>query len=208
MTADPLNREEEKETGRIEAFSDGVFGIAVTLLILEIKIPQLADVPGKGSLAQALARQWPAYLSYLTSFLTVLIMWVNHHRLFRHIRRSDDSFLVLNGLLLMAVTVVPFPTAVLSLWFRTPETQTAAALYSGVFVAIAVLYNVLWGYAARRGRLLGKDHNRAEVAAITRQYRLGPLLYLIAFGLAFVSSAASVGVCAALAIYFALPGRK
>ena len=91
-----------------------------------------------------------------------------------------------------------------------PSVEAAPLTLTAAFEGIEGAYShvVLDGYAARRGRLLGKDHNRAEVAAITRQYRLGPLLYLIAFGLAFVSSAASVGVCAALAIYFALPGRK
>jgi uncharacterized membrane protein len=204
---------DEKETGRIEAFSDGVFGIAITLLILEIKIPQPADLAGKMSLGAALFRQWPAYISYLTSFLTILIMWMNHHRLFRHIRRSDDGFLVLNGLLLMAVTIVPFPTAVLSSWCclsaaRTGDADTAAAVYSGVFVVIAVLFNVLWRYAAHRGRLLATGHDEQEVAAISKQYRGGPLLYLVAFGLAFISVPASVGTCMALAVFFALPGRK
>jgi uncharacterized membrane protein len=204
---------DEKETGRIEAFSDGVFGIAITLLILEIKIPQPADLAGKMSLGAALLRQWPAYISYLTSFLTILIMWINHHRLFRHIRRSDDGFLVLNGLLLMAVSIVPFPTAVLSSWCcssatRIHDAETAAAVYSGVFVAIAVLFNVLWRYAAHRGRLLATGFDEREVAAISRQYRFGPLFYLAAFVLAFVNVLASVGMCMALAVFFGLPGRK
>lgn len=211
--ANPPNDEAQKETSRIEAFSDGVFGIAITLLILEIKIPQLADVQGKTSLAVALARQWPAYISYLTSFLTILIMWINHHRLFRHIRKTDDNFLLLNGLLLMAVTIVPFPTAVLSIWSQTPDATssdptTAAALYSGSLVAIAVLFNVVWLYASGDSRLLTAGHDRKEVEAITRQYRFGPLLYLITFGLAFVNVIVSVGLCMALAIYFALPSRK
>jgi uncharacterized membrane protein len=204
---------DEKETGRIEAFSDGVFSIAITLLILEIKIPQTADPAGKMSLATALLRQWPAYISYLTSFMTILIMWINHHRLFRHIHRSDDGFLVLNGLLLMAVTIVPFPTAVLSSWCcsataRPDDANTAAAVYSGVFVAIAVLFNIVWRYAAHRGRLLAIGHDEREVAAISRQYRLGPLFYLAAFGLAFLNVLASIGLCLALAVFFALPGRR
>ena len=206
MRGDRENPGREKETGRIEAFSDGVFGIAITLLILEIKVPQVADLAGKTTLAAALLRQWPSYLSYLTSFLTVLIMWINHHRLFRHIHRSDDNFLLLNGLLLMAVTIVPFPTAVLSGWILI-EGSTAAALYSGTYVAIAVLFNIVWRYAAGNGRLLADNHDRAAVEAISAQYRYGPLWYVLAFLLAFVSVMASVGLCAGLAVYFALPHR-
>ncbi len=208
MAKQTAGEEAQKETGRVEAFSDGVFGIAITLLILEIKIPQPAEVLGKMSLAVALARQWPAYISYLTSFLTILIMWINHHRLFRHIRKTDDNFLLANGLLLMAVTIVPFPTAVLSLWSQTPDANMAAKLYTGSLVAIAVLFNVVWRYASGDSRLLTAGHDRKEVEAITRQYRFGPLLYLSTFALSFVSVVASIGMCMGLAIYFAIPSRK
>src|SRR5262249_29867193 len=95
------------ETNRIEAFSDGVFAIAITLLILEIKVPR--DLAPPATLAQALAHQWPSYLAFVTSFFTILIMWVNHHRLFRHIAHFDDQLLFYNGLLLFGVAVVPFP---------------------------------------------------------------------------------------------------
>src|SRR5262245_38427492 len=95
------------ETARIEAFSDGVFAIAITLLVLDLKVPKEAghDL----SLASALAAQWPAYLAFVTSFLTILVMWINHHRMFTLIGRSDDRLLVYNGLLLMGVTLVLFP---------------------------------------------------------------------------------------------------
>jgi len=102
-----------RETGRVEAFSDGVFAIAVTLLVLDLKVPKPGDLGGE-SLLSALARQWPAFLAYLTSFATILVMWVNHHKMFNHIRRTDDRFLFLNGLLLLFVTFVPFPTALVA----------------------------------------------------------------------------------------------
>jgi len=206
MASSVVGSDEEKETGRIEAFSDGIFGIAITLLILNIKVPKAADIQGKMTLLRALGAQWPAYLSYLNSFLTVLIMWMNHHKLFRQIRRSDHLFLIFNGLLLMGVTIVPFPTAVLAEYINTPDARTAAAIYSGSYLMIAVLFYVLWHYASRGHRLLARFHDRESVAAISRQYRFGPLLYLIAFLLAFVSVWASVGLCIALAIFFALPG--
>jgi uncharacterized membrane protein len=206
MAASVLGSEEEKETGRIEAFSDGIFGIAITLLILNIKVPKAADIQGKITLLAALGAQWPAYLSYLNSFLTVLIMWMNHHKLFRHIRRSDHLFLLLNGLLLMGVTIVPFPTAVLAEYINTPEARTAAAVYSGSYLVIAILFYIMWRYASSARGLLARNHDRESVSAISRQYRFGPLMYLIAFVLAFISVWASVGLCIALAIFFALPG--
>jgi uncharacterized membrane protein len=147
-------------------------------------------------------------VAYVLSFVTVLIMWTNHHKLFRHIRRSDHTFLMINGMLLMLVTLVPFPTAMLAEHVALHEATTAAAIYSGMFVIIAVLFNVLWHYASHRGRLLARRHDPEAVAFITRQYRLGPLLYFVAFVLAFVNVPASVGLCALLAGFFALPETK
>lgn len=199
---------DEKETGRVEAFSDGVFGIAMTLLVLDIKVPRAPDLIGSSALADALRRQWPTYLAYVLSFVTVLIMWVNHHKLFRLIQRSDHIFLMINGLLLMFVTLVPFPTSLLAEHISHPGASTAAAVYSSTFVLIALMFNVLWHYAAHGGRLLARGHDRAMAASITRQYRFGPLLYLAALGFAFVNVALSVGLCAALAIFFALPPMR
>src|SRR5262245_30258780 len=112
----------QTETSRIEAFSDGVFAIAITLLILEIKVPG----PEQGRLSTALFRQWPSYLAFLLSFVYIGVMWMNHHRMFTHIRRSTDSLLVLNLLLLLGVSVVPFPTAVLAANLGSTEQKTAA----------------------------------------------------------------------------------
>ncbi len=198
---------DEKETGRIEAFSDGVFGIAITLLVLDIKVPKVADIHPPLTLAGALLHQWPVYVSYVLSFATVLIMWANHHRMFRLIRRSNHVFLMLNGLLLMFITLVPFPTALLAEHISQPGGSTAAAVYSGMCVCIALLYNVVWRYAALNGRLLARGHNREAAATITSQYRFGPALYLVAFVLAFISVPASVGLNACLAAFFALPPR-
>src|ERR1041385_9184169 len=98
------------ETARLEAFSDGVYAIAITLLVLDLKVPMVQD----GKLASALLHQWPMYFAFLISFAFIGIMWVNHHRLFNHIRRCDNRLLFLNLLLLLGVTVVPFPTALLA----------------------------------------------------------------------------------------------
>src|ERR1700759_4424760 len=110
----------QSETARVEAFSDGVFAIAITLLILEIKVPS----PSQGHLAAVLLQQWPSYLAFLLSFVYIGIMWINHHRMFTSIRRSTDVLLILNLLLLLGVTVVPFPTAVLATYMGGPDQRT------------------------------------------------------------------------------------
>jgi uncharacterized membrane protein len=199
--------QDEKETARVEAFSDGVFAIAMTLLVLDIKVPRASDLVRRVTLPELLEHEWPAFVTYVLSFMTVLIMWTNHHKLFRLIRRSNHTFLMINGLLLMFVTLVPFPTALLAEHISRPGAATAAAIYSGTFILISILFNVLWHYAAHEGRLLVYGHDRAAAASITRQYRFGPLLYLAAFLLAFFSVTASVGLCALLACFFALPTR-
>ena len=159
----------ESRTGRIEAFSDGMFAIAMTLLVLDLKVPKETPL-GRGLLAQ-----WPVYASYLVSFATVLVMWVNHHRIFRVIHRADHALLLLNGLLLMFVTLVPFSTALLAEHIRGDEARLAAIAYCAEFEMIAISYNVLWRYARSGDRLLSARSNRALVAAIDAQYRPGPV---------------------------------
>jgi uncharacterized membrane protein len=196
---------EAKETGRIEAFSDGVFAIAVTLLVLELKVPQLAEDANSGELWSALLSRWPSYAAYLVSFMTLLIVWVNHHRLFTIIRRSDSGFLFINGLLLLVVTTIPFPTALLAEFFERPAGPVACALYTGMFVLLALAFNAFWRYAYRR-HLIASTVTRAQVAAISRSLLFGPITYLVAFALAFVNVYASFGLCVLLAIYWAVSG--
>jgi uncharacterized membrane protein len=198
---------DEKETSRVEAFSDGVFAIAMTLLVLDIKVPRASDLVPRTTLPELLEHEWPAFVAYVLSFATVLIIWTNHHKLFHLIRRCNHAFLLINGALLMFVTLVPFPTALLAEHIAQPGAATAAAVYSGTFILIAVLFNLLWHYAAYEDRLLLPGHDRAAAASITRQYRFGPPLYLAAFLLAFFSVPASVGLCALLVAFFALPTR-
>ena len=195
----------EKETGRIEAFSDGVFAIAITLLVLDIKVPR--ELPESAQLLDALLAQWPAYFAFVTSFATIGIMWINHHRLFNLIKRSDQMLLVLNGLLLLGITFVPFPTALVAEYIGHPDERVAALVYNGTFVVTAILFNVLWHYAAYKNRLLDPRSDPRAVQSITRQYAFGPLIYLVAFGLAFFSATASLALNMLLALFFALPGR-
>jgi uncharacterized membrane protein len=189
----------QTETSRIEAFSDGMFAIAITLLILEVKVP----VPVEGHLPQGLLKQWPSYLAFILSFVYIGVMWMNHHRMFTHIRRSNDTLLILNLLLLLGVTAVPFPTAVLAANLGTADQRTAAVFYNAVFIVIAIFFNVLWRYAVSH-ELLDKNMS-VSAASISRQYAVGPLMYVVCLGLAFVDVRVSIGVNVALAVFFALP---
>src|SRR5258706_2511001 len=115
-------------TARLEPFSDGVFSIAITLLILEIKVPSTAEIAGSGGLWTALAGRWPSYVGYLLSFLIIGIMWANHHALFAYIRRVDRRFIFANLLLLLTLGFLPFPTALLAEHLAEAGARTPAAL--------------------------------------------------------------------------------
>jgi uncharacterized membrane protein len=206
----PTDREvQTTETARLEAFSDGVFAVAITLLALDLGVPGAEDLKRFHGLAGALANNWPHYLAFALSFLTILIMWVNHHSIFRFIRRCDHSFLLLNGLLLMVITTVPFGTSLVA-EFLKPEhgeadRRVAMLVYSAIYLAMAVAYNVMWRYASRGGRLLDDGASQHMVLSVTKQFRFGPLLYLIVFALAFVSPEASLALNILLAVFYALP---
>ena len=189
------------ETARVEAFSDGVFAIAITLLILNLKVPS----GPAGNLGAALARQWPTYAAFLISYAFIGIMWVNHHRLFNHIRRSDNGLLFLNLLLLLGITVVPFPTALLAAHYGTADRTVAAAVFNGTYVVLAIFFNVLWHHAVRAGLLDSATHESA--AAVSRQYAVGPIAYFVCLGLTWVSVPASLILNISLAMFFAIPPR-
>jgi len=197
------------ETSRVEAFSDGVFAIAITLLVLEIQVPS-PDLTGHGStLVRALLSLWPSYLGYLISFVTIGIMWVNHHSMFVQIQRTDRYFLLLSVFFLMCIAFLPFPTALLAEYLPNPKgRRTACAVYSASFVLIALAYNALWWYAARDGKLLARDADRKAVRTISRRYLVGPLAYGVSFFLAFVNAWASLAVHGVLAAFYILPVQK
>ena len=197
----------EKETGRFEAFSDGVFAVAITLLVLDLHVPPPDKLP-PGGLDAALLALWPTAGAYAVSFATILIMWMNHHKLFAQIRRNDHLLMLYNGLLLMLVTLIPFPTSLVAEYLRTPDARPALAVYCGLSLLMALAFNLLWNHAAGNGRLLADDHDRHRVRHITAQYRLGPALYAGTFALAFVNAAACCAATAALALFFALPEHQ
>jgi uncharacterized membrane protein len=196
---------ELSETARLEAFSDGVFAIAITLLVLEIKVPP-AHTAGGGGLLAALGALWPSYIGYVITFITIGIMWVNHHAMFRYIRRADRWCLLINVAFLLCLSFLPFPTAVLAEHLNDPEGRRVATVFYGAALTVmAILYNVLWWYGTRRGRLLGPDIDLEGVRTISKRYRFGPLLYAAATAIAFVNVAVSLTLHASLAVLFALP---
>lgn len=196
------------ETTRLEAFSDGVFAIAITLLILEIKVPPPAAAQAAGGLLRSLASQWPSFLSYVISFATIGIMWINHHAMFQYIRRTDRGLLLLHIVFLMLVSFVPYPTSLVAAYVTAPDGKTAAVLYGAVFTAIALAYNAIWWYGVRDPHLLARDLHHAGLRTISKRYAVGPILYLAATLVALLSVSASLLLYALLALFFALPDRK
>lgn len=184
-------------TARVEAFSDGVFAIAITLLVLEIQVPHLGTPAAGDALWAALASLWPSYLAFILSFFVILIMWVNHHELMRLVRAVDYPLLFANGFLLLMVTFVPFPTAVLAEHLATPEAAAAVTFYCGTFIIISLTWGWLFLTILRRG-LLHPSADAATVARIRRAYAAGPLVYLVATGIAFLQPVAGLALNASL----------
>lgn len=192
-----------KETGRLESFSDGVFAVAITLLVVTLQVPHLSGAISVSTLGRALFAQWPSYLTFMTSFATILIMWASHHGIFKLVYRADTPFLFANGLLLLLVTLVPFPTSLVAQYLITPAAALACAIYAGVFVVINVAYNMLWWVAVRQRRLLYPTVTSRQVKRVTRNQLLGLPLYLLATLLAFWNPYVSVGLCSCLWIFWA-----
>jgi TMEM175 potassium channel family protein len=188
-------------TSRLEAFSDGVFAIAATLLVLELHVP-----PDEPDLVHALTGLWPAYAAYLISFLTIGIIWVNHHTLLEHCRRVDRPFLYLNLLLLIAVGIVPFPTALVDQYILSEHGATAALVVYGLgAVLIALAFTGVFLYATHDHRLVG---DRAEARRIREEGRLFPIglgAYSLGIALAFVAPIVSLAVYGLTAIFYAFP---
>jgi TMEM175 potassium channel family protein len=191
-------------TGRAEAFSDGVFAIAITLLVLDIHVPS----PGPGqSLGHELAVRWPSYAAYVVSFLSIGIIWINHHAMFRRLRVVDHSILVWNLLLLMSVGVLPFTTALMAAYLTEGQGEIlAAAVYSGSFLVMSVIFaatnrHILFG----NPQLLEEGIDPALKRQAISRGVVGLLPYLLATVLAFVSPYLTLGICAAIAVFYALP---
>jgi uncharacterized membrane protein len=193
----------ESDTGRLETFADGVIAIAITLLILEVKVPAVDG----DRLAAAVIHAWPSYAGYVVSFVTIGVIWVNHHHMFKLIRRTTHAFLILNVVFLMTIAFLPWPTALVAAYIRDPAgRQVAAAIYGLTMVAIAVMFNVVWRYAANGGRLLVPGLDPSTIAKMSRDYLVGPIVYGVAALVAPLNAFVSLSIYAALGVYWLLPG--
>jgi uncharacterized membrane protein len=190
------------EKARLEAFSDGVFAIAITLLILNVGVPRHSS---GGTLAHDLLRLWPAYVSYAVSFATIGIIWVNHHTMFRHFRAVDRPMLFLNVLFLLCVAFIPFPTRLVAEFLRSGHDATAATIAYGITLTLtALMFNAVWHYAVRGGRLLRDDADAREVSGITRSYVPGPIMYGTATVVSLASAVAGAVLYALIALLYAV----
>jgi uncharacterized membrane protein len=193
-------------TARLEAFSDGVIAVAITLLVLNIAVPT-PPLPHGETLAHALGIKWPVYAAYITSFLTIGIIWINHHVMIRRLREPDHMILFLNLLLLMSIAILPFATNLMAAYLRETSGQhLAAAIYSGAFLLMGVCFATL-----NRHILLVKPHRLREPLPEGRRRQIltrsisGVIPYAIATALAPLSPYVTLAICAALAVFYAFP---
>ena len=186
-----------ENTSRVEAFSDGVFAIAITLLILEIRLPAHASGGAESAVWTQLRALWPSYLAFLLSFFVILIMWINHHELMRLVRAVDYQFLFANGFVLLTVSFGPFPTAVLAEHLGTPEPAAAVAFYCGTFVLNSLAWGLLLLTIVRRG-LLHTDVHPTTIERIRKAYAAGPVVYAIATVVAFYRPLIGLAINASL----------
>jgi uncharacterized membrane protein len=188
-------------SARLEAFSDGVLSIAATLLVLELHVPEFSQ-----DLSAALLAQWPSYAAYVVSFGTIGIIWVNHHQLFVHVRRVDRTLLFLNLALLMVVSLIPFPTAILGR-FATAErdSHVAAIIFGGLMILMSLAFTALWRHVTRDARLLGRHLDPHRARQESALFSAGLLAYLAGVGLAFVSAQLSLLVYGLVALFYVFP---
>ena len=183
-------------TGRLEAFSDGVFAIAATLLVLEFSVGSGRD------LNHELVHLWPAYLAYVTSFVTIGIIWINHHHTVSLMARADRTMLFLNNLLLLTIAFLPFPTKLVGDYLHHDGEQAAVLAYTATFVIMASLHQVWWQYARRGRRLIGAEVPEPALVAVDRAYAPGVPMYMLTFVVAFFSPLAAVLLTFGIAAFY------
>ncbi|MCC9311207.1 DUF1211 domain-containing protein [Kitasatospora sp. RB6PN24] len=188
----------EISTGRLEAFSDGVFAIAITLLTLDIKVPD-----GKGSLFDRLTQEWPVLGAYVISFLIIGVVWMNHHTMLFYIRRVDRPLMLFNLLLLMNVAFIPFPTHVLAQALSTGQGEQTAAVFYGLTLTLGgIPFNAVWVYASSGHRHLGRNITPAQASVMRKHFLMGPLMYLGATLVGLVSAVASMTIFGVLLLFY------
>jgi uncharacterized membrane protein len=188
------------DSGRLEAFSDGVFAVAITLLALDLAVGQPSQMH---SLAHQLAGHWPAFAAYAVSFLTIGIIWVNHHTLFKNFSEIDRPLLFLNLLLLFFVVSIPFATSTIAAYLREggADSTLAAVIFQGVFEGMSISFGLLLWWAIRHDHLkiaLSPDQARRAIV----RFGIGNLGYIAAIGIAFASAYASLAISGLVGIYY------
>jgi uncharacterized membrane protein len=186
----------EPGTTRLETFSDGVFAIAATLLVLEL------SVSSSDELGHSLLHIWPQYLAYVTSFVTIGIIWMNHHHTVSLIARTDRTMLFINNLLLLTIAFLPFPTKLVGDYLRGDGEQAAALAYAATLVVMAILHQVWWQYARRNRRLIADETPDSALRAVDRAYLPGVPMYAAVFVVAFFSPLAALVITFAIAAFY------
>ncbi len=190
-------------TSRSEAFSDGVFAIAATLLVLNVHVPS-----GAPHLAHALVELWPSIVAYLISFLLIGLIWANHHSMFVHFARVDRPLQFLNVLLLADVAFVPFPTDVLAQAIHSGNDLSAAAFFYGLTLTIGgVFFNALWLYGTKHRELLHPKTSRQFLQTTGRRFLAGPLSYAVMTCVALAAPAIAIVGYVALIVFYWLPPK-
>jgi uncharacterized membrane protein len=187
-----------KGTERLEAFSDGVFGIALTLLVLEFQIPNPEPSITNGALYRELIALWPSLIAFCISFAVVLVMWINHHELIRLVRKVDYPLFYANGGVLLTVTFVPFPTKVLARHLGTPAANASAALYCGTFFIISLSWSALLAAIITHRRLVKPEVTDETLQRIRKAYTLAPIVYGLSVVLAVWNAVAGLALCTSL----------
>jgi len=195
-------------TGRVEAFSDGVMAIAITLLVLDLKVPPLDEVRD-GHLVEALAARWPSYVAYLVAFLTIGIIWLNHRTLVDRIRRFDARLHWLNLMLLLGVATLPWPTALVAEYVQRggPDASAAAALYGLLATLMALPWGFIWRHLADRPDLLEPGFDAGYARAEWRRGFVGLPIYIAATLIALVLPLVALGLYLAIAILYAVTSQ-
>ena len=202
---DPDHGHKQATTSRVEAFSDGVMAIAITLLVLNLHVPSSAEVDAAGGLFTALAHNWPAYVAYLASFVTIGIIWLNHHALIETIATFDWTLHWLNLLLLLGVATLPFSTALMAEYVAEGgiNASVSAAIYGGLALVMALPWSLMWIHLRDNPRLLDQGFDSAHASQALRRNIFGPLIYGAAALVAFVAPMVSLALYALIAAFFA-----
>ena len=200
-TTNEGKRRQQKETVRIEAFSDGIFCVAITLLAIEIGVEGNKNETNNG-LLHSLLDKWPICLAYVISFVNVLLAWIGHHGLFKNLRNTNTAVMVSNGLLLMLIALIPFPTKTLGLFLQTGAFKAAVIFYTGYFVLVSIAFRLLWHAASRKGDLLIDEITPAQIRAIGKNENIGLLCNSIIMLVAFLNPWAALVLSFVMWIYW------